>query len=143
MSEKFDYALFEKLSGLPVANYTISAVRSGNIPSDFMDYFRMKSNEWDGQHLELGIYVLGKINSTEAIHEIANYITHPIDHVRSVAVQIVAGLNQIDSWVMAKVVEALARQSDAYAVGELRSVLTKAATDEARTIAKNYMAKGT
>jgi hypothetical protein len=105
MSDKFDSERFELLSGIPLGLYAATLAKEGNLPPDCLNYFRKNSKRWDGQHLEMGLLFLSKIDSDEARHEIINHLEHPLKHIRLSVLGFMDQMNHFDDYALAKINE--------------------------------------
>ena len=107
MSETFNSEMFERLTDIPLGMYAVNLVKSGSLPPDCLNYFKANARRWDGQHLECGLYFLSKIGSTDANHEIANHIDHPLKHIRYTVLGMLNDMRPLDDYMFMKLCERL------------------------------------
>ena len=127
MSEQFEPAEFEQLGGIQLGVYAVTKAKEGNLPPDCLDYFRRNASRWDGQHLEMGLMFLSKLDSEEAWHEIANYLGHPLKFIRlNVLACFVHSQGRIDRYVLGKLEERLNVETEEFAKVWLNQLCNKA-----------------
>ena len=113
MSEPFNPEKYEKLQGLPLGMYAIETAKQGQLPPDCVQYVKSNADRWDGQHLEMGIFFLSKIDSTEAWHEIARHLDHPLKHIRYTVLGFINHqMTQIDACIIERLRSRLAQEVD-------------------------------
>jgi hypothetical protein len=112
MSEPFDPEKYEQLRGLQLGSYAIEVAKHGNLPPNCIEYVKANAERWDGQHLEMGMFFLSKINSKEARRQIASYLDHPLKHIRYTALGLVEHMEHSDEFILSKLTERLAAKTD-------------------------------
>lgn len=103
MSVTFRYEQFEELTGHPLGAYAWQIWKGGNVPSDFIDYFRANTARWDGQHLEAGLLILRQLDTDTARHLIADHLNHPLQHIRFTVYGMLDAMEPIDPYVMSRI----------------------------------------
>lgn len=127
MSEKFEPDKFERLTDIPLGMYAVNLVKSGSLPPDCVNYFKANARRWDGQHLECGLYFLSKIDHTEAKHEIAKHVDHPLKHIRFTVLGMLDDMRPLDDYAYQKLSERLSA-----IVGEFEAEWIKSLHEKAR-----------
>lgn len=127
MSEPFNPEKYDQLRGLQLGYYAIEVAKSGNLPPDCIEYVKTNAKRWDGQHLEMGIFFLSKINSNEAARQIATYLDHPLKHIRYTVLGLVQDMNQPDDFIFAKLTERLTAETDDFEKPWIKRVHEKVA----------------
>lgn len=135
MNEAFDTERFEQLSGMQLGVYAVEIAKSGNLPPDCLDYVRRNARRWDGQHLEMGLLFLSKIDSDEARHEIIGHLGHPLKHIRLTVLAFLDGTNAFDTHMLSKIKERLSSVSDDFEKHWINRIHEKA-TSRIQTRAK-------
>ena len=109
----------------------------GNV---FVEYFAKNRTSLDEQHLEYGIYLLGKIGSKSAYRLIADYLAHPVTSVRFPAIKILTNFedyNKIpesilkDKYIIEKARKALEDSGELIAVRELKHLIDRSRINSA------------
>jgi hypothetical protein len=106
---------FEKLTKMELGLYGAQIAKDGNLPEDFVIYFKANANRWDGQHLEVALSLLCKVDSTEAKHLIADYLNYPLKFICLTVLGMLQNLDPIDDYIVARIDEKL--QSDEFEFG--------------------------
>lgn len=101
MSEPFNPEKYEQLHGLQLGYYAIEVARQGQLPPDCVDYVKTNASRWDGQHLEMGLFFLSKMDSVEARHEIVRQVDHALKHIRLTVLGMI-NLMPIDDFILGK-----------------------------------------
>jgi hypothetical protein len=125
--EAFDPEKYEQLKGLKLGLYGVEVAKSGNLPPDCLAYFKSNAGRWDGQHLEMGLFFLSKIDSPEARHEIARHLEHPLQHIRFTVLGFLDSFPQPDEFVASKLRERLTSEINDFEKGWIKSVYERAA----------------
>jgi hypothetical protein len=126
MSEAFDPEKYEQLRGLKLGLYAVEVAKTGNLPSNCIDYFRSNAGRWDGQHLEMGLFFLSKLESDAARHEIAKHLDHPLKHIRFTVLMFLDRLQQPDHFVVGKLRERLWAETEDFESRWIKDVYDKA-----------------
>jgi hypothetical protein len=127
MGEQFSPEQFEKLSGLPLGFYGAKISKEGELPVDFIDYFKVNTGRWDGQHLEVALALLRMIDTDVARHLIADYLNHPLKHIRLTVLGMVDQMNPIDDYILARIHEKLrSTADDEFGVSTLKRIQGRA-----------------
>jgi hypothetical protein len=95
----------------------------------------------DMPHLELAVFLLGKIATSAALEAVANYLDHPNFNVQFAARKSISNLPVIPENLMREVVRILKRTPDDPWNVELRGILDRPADEAARRIAEDYRSK--
>ena len=136
----FDYDKFERLKGIELGEYCVSKNQEFNLNDKFVEYFAKNSQSLDDQHLEYGIYLLGKIRSKSAYHLIADYLDYPVTFVRFPAIKILTNFEDYDnipevilkdSYIIEKARKALEESGGHFVVKELKHLLERSGINSA------------
>lgn len=102
MSEPFNPEKYEQLHGMKLGLYALEVAKNGQLPPNCLDYVKTNASRWDGQHLEMGLFFLSKLDSVDANHEIARHIDHPLQHIRYTVLMQLDRV-PVDDFILAKV----------------------------------------
>jgi len=127
MSEQFSPEQFEKLSGLPLGFYGSKISKEGELPVDFIDYFKVNAGRWDGQHLEVALALLRTIDTDVAKHLIADYLNHPLKYIRLTVLGMVDQMNPVDDYILSRIHERLrSTTGEEFGVSTLKRIQDRA-----------------
>lgn len=126
MKPLFEPEQFEKLTGMAMGRYAAQIVKEGELPADFFNYFKANANRWDGQHLEMAISLLRKIDSDAARHEMANYLNHSLKYIRLTVLIMIDQMPVIDNYILSKVQERMRAADDEFEMRMLKPIESKA-----------------
>jgi len=126
MKAAFDSEQFEKLSGMALGRYVVEFSKEGELPVNFFDYFKSNVGRWDGQHLEMALSLLRKIDTNAAKHEIANHLIHPLKYIRLTTLSFIDQFDAIDGYVLSKIEESLQCATEEFELQWLKQLQKKA-----------------
>lgn len=110
MKQTFDSKVFENLSDRALGLYA-AGMDLQNLPENYLEYFQANSARWDGQHLEAGLSLLGRLDSDAARHQIADFLGHPLDYIRLLVIRTLSRM-PMDLYIASKIDERLKSASD-------------------------------
>jgi len=126
MNAKFDWKEFERLQGMTMARYVMECAKRGDLPADCVSYVKANAERLDGQHLEMALFLLDKIGSEAARHELVNYLAHPLEHIRLTVIGMLDRMDSIDGYLAGKIRESIESATDAFGKRTLRSIYKRA-----------------
>lgn len=126
MKPLFDPKQFDSLSGMALGRYAVEISQHGELPENFFDYFKANAGRWDGQHLEMALSLLRKINTEAARHEIAVHLNHPQKHIQLTVLGFIDGFERKDEYVLSKVEQRFQTSTDSFERSWLKDIQTKA-----------------
>lgn len=117
---------FEKLTRMELGWYGVQIVNEGELPADFLQYFKANADRWDGQHLEVALALLRKIDSPEARHLIADYLNHPLKYIHLTVLVMLQNVNPIDDYIVTRIDERLRSSDDEFGRETLKRIRERA-----------------
>jgi len=136
---RFDPKAFESLSGLEASDYSLRLAKKGIAEADVLPYFREKAAAMDLPHLEVAVFLLAKVGTSEAWITVADYLDHPDFNIRFVATKMMKEVVAVDEHVMKRAVAVLSRLAGDGLADELKVLLRRPANTEAGRIAAEYI----
>jgi HEAT repeat protein len=133
-----DFRKFEQLSGIELGMFVSHIVKQGEVDDSIMTYHRSHAAALDGQHIEMMIFLLGKLGTPVALNEVASFLDHPTKYIRYQAAQVIANAPSLDENAMAKVVKVLANPPYPQDITQIKNALDHGGTELAQAIANSF-----
>lgn len=110
---------------MALGRYAVEISQHGELPENFFDYFKANAGHWDGQHLEMALSLLRKINTEAARHKIADHLNNPQKYIRLTVLGFIDGFECKDEYVLSKVEQRLQNSTDSFEQAWLKDIQTK------------------
>jgi hypothetical protein len=111
---------------MEMARYAIGCAERGDLPADCVSYVKANAERLDGQHLEMAIFLLDKIGSEAARHELVKYVGHPLKHIRLTVIGMLDRMTSVDYYTLAQVRQRFDSVTEKTERRAIKSVLEKA-----------------
>jgi len=131
-----DFKKFEQLNRGELELFVGDLARHGQVDCSILSYYKTRGANLDEHHLQMIVFLLGRLGTNDALREAAKYLDHPTKFVRYEAMGVIANASAIDEHIMGKVVNVLANPSLKDKV--LEEALNHGCTEQARLIAKHF-----
>lgn len=122
---RFDFAAFEKLRSIDLGLFCLMPEIEEALDDSFVEYFRTKASSFDLEHLEYGLFLLGKLHTEKARRELLHYIDHSGTSARYIAISYVTEFEELSPDEIKRIRKVIETHGSLIGVRNLAEVLVR------------------